>query len=106
MIPDFSGRRHNMCRKCFEAIPVCTKCGYHLDEGDCTINGVCIDCQIDEDLYDDHDYEPGPCDDCDDKKMPYAMRSCETCQYGGKGSLGTLRVDEEDFDEWKIQTSN
>lgn len=46
-----------------------------------------------QDDYDDQwdDYEPGPCDDCDDRKMPYAARSCSSCPYGAPEKPLTAR---------------
>lgn len=77
------------------------------DEVDCFYHGLEREDEIDDESEDDDsddwddsdDFEPGPCDDCDDAKMPYAARSCEDCPHGGKGCLGELKVEEEDFDE-------
>ena len=50
-------------------------------------------CEVfpEEELYDpDYDdidvYEldESPCDDCDDRRMPYAARSCNECPHGGQ----------------------
>ena len=75
----------------------CQICGKILHEYEYK---YCQRCQVTELNYEDEyeedeleeayeDYangetwgEPGPCDDCDDRTFPVAMRSCDTCEHG------------------------
>lgn len=88
-----------VCRRTFEH----TFSGYDLLQHDGTVLFICDDCALlvnkadeegeldlwssdkddgkdDDDSFLD-DYEPSPCDDCDDKKMPVCERSCPECKH-------------------------